>query len=134
MLYSTTSLLLTPCIIYISYIYILYNIHVLIKEKRIAKVRPPPPVLFRNLVSIPCMFPLRLGEMLFITRNKYCTQANKCSDKLRGESCLDKAGVHSTFSTTLNKKSHANRHLLYGFDPVSNQKHQYRGKLKSVFC
>lgn len=104
------------------------------QRKKNSKSPPPPPVLFRNLVSIPCMFPLRLGEMLFITRNKYCTQANKCSDKLRGESCLDKAGVHSTFSTTLNKKSHANRHLLYGFDPVSNQKHQYRGKLKSVFC
>lgn len=35
-----------------------------------------------------------------------------------GRVLLDEAGAQSTFSTTLNKKSHASRHLLYGFDPV----------------
>lgn len=35
------------------------------------------------------------------------TQANKCSDKERERLVSDEAGVQGTFSTTLNKKSHA---------------------------
>lgn len=48
----------------------------------------------------------------------------------QGESPVDKAGVQSTFSTTLNKKSHANQHLLYGFDPVFESRAPVQGQAK----
>lgn len=54
--------------------------------------------------------------------------------QIKGRVLLDTAGVQSTFLTTLNKKSHANQHLFYDFDPVLNQKRQYSGELKLVLC
>ena len=64
-------------------------------------------------------------------------QANKCSDKLKWGrvSVRQKAGVQSTFSTTLNKKSHAKLTLtLTGLTQFVESKAPEQGKLKLASC
>lgn len=109
LLYSTTSLLLTPCIISISYIYIYFVQYTCSQRKNNSKSSPPP-------IPSSSEYHMHVSNVVY-----YQEQTNKCKDELRGV-LLDEAGVRSTFSTTLNKKSHANRLLLCGFVPVSSQK------------
>lgn len=50
--------------------------------------------------------------------------------QIKGRVLVDEAGVQSTFSTTLNKKSHANRHITLELGPTLESKAPVQGQAK----